>query len=191
MKLQYIQVISLPSLVNWVLISGVYSFSMAVWISGFMARLGRDQWSLWSSLELFAAHIYISNHVKQGSFLEHFSFDFEKAFHSSFQGIIYPQLSLKDHLEIDLYKDFPPCLRLLFANVVQVVVLSAEVIILVTWVILVQGHVSLVLGDREGLSMIINQFQIMISRHLSYSLLFLSALLTLSALPTLLTLLTL
>ena len=55
-------------------------------------------------------------------------------------------MSLKDHLEIDLYKDFPPCLRLLFANVVQVVVLLAEVIILVTWVILVQGHVSLVLG---------------------------------------------
>ena len=55
-----------------------------------------------------------------------------------------------------MYKDFPPCLRLLFANVVQVVVLLAEVIILVTWVILVQGHVSLVLGDREGLSMIIN-----------------------------------
>ena len=56
-----------------------------------------------------------------------------------------------------MYKELPTLSETpLVANVVHLIVPVAEVIILVAWVILVQGHMSLVLGDREGLLRIIN-----------------------------------
>ena len=146
MKLLYINDFSLPSLKDIVLISVLYSSSRAVLISSFMALLGWDPWYLWSTLELFSAHNYISNH--RGLWLDFFKaflgYDSWGVFHSKEPisvGIINKLLSVK-RSSGNWFIEFPPCFVLLVGNVVHLVLPVAEVLISVDHV---HGHVSLIL----------------------------------------------
>ena len=88
---------------------------------------------------------YIRDLEEEGSFLEHFSSDFEKGFAFNFySGGYYPLLIFKLSFgNRFVNRDFPPCLRCLVVNVVHVVVPVAEVLLDVAHG---HSHVSLILG---------------------------------------------